>query len=110
MYKRYKGGQQLTRDEMYQCLAQADIATTGQRGYHILVRSAQDRLICFGVPRGKQQTFALLDEWISPPKALARDEALAALAGRYFRSHGPALLADFVWWSGLTIKEHAGRH
>ena len=38
-------------------------------------------------------------------RPLARDEALAALAGRYFASHGPALPHDFAWWSGLTIAD-----
>ena len=100
-----QGGKQLTRAEMSQALEEANIATAGQRGYHILVRSAQDGLICFGAPRGKQQTFTLLDEWIPPTNELTRDEALATLARRYFTSHGPALLTDFVWWSGLPIKE-----
>jgi hypothetical protein len=37
--------------------------------------------------------------------ALERDEALAELAWRYFASHGPATLQDFVWWSGLLVAE-----
>lgn len=36
---------------------------------------------------------------------LDRPEALAELARRYFRSHGPAQLQDFVWWSGLTVSD-----
>jgi hypothetical protein len=36
---------------------------------------------------------------------LARSEALATLARRYFRSRGPALLDDFTWWSGLTAAD-----
>jgi hypothetical protein len=36
---------------------------------------------------------------------LPRDAALAALAGRYFTSHGPATAKDFAWWSGLTLKD-----
>jgi hypothetical protein len=36
---------------------------------------------------------------------MARDEALAELAGRYFRGHGPATLRDFIWWSGLVTAE-----
>jgi hypothetical protein len=100
-----QGGQQLTRDEMQQLLEQANISTAGQRGYHILCRSAQDGLICFGVPNGKQQTFTLLDEWVPPTKSLARDETLAELARRYFMSHGPAALRDLVWWSGLTVTD-----
>ena len=30
------------------------------------------------------------------------DEALAELTRRFFRSHGPATIRDFVWWSGLA--------
>ena len=69
--KALQGGKQLTREEMQQLLEQANIATAGQRGYHLLVRAAQDGLICFGVPRGKQQTFTLLDEWVPPTPGLA---------------------------------------
>jgi hypothetical protein len=100
-----QGGKQLTRDEMQQLLEQANISTSGQRGYHILGRSAQDGLICFGAPRGKQQTFTLLDEWAPPAKQLERDEALAELTRRYFTGHGPATIPDFVWWSGLTVTD-----
>jgi hypothetical protein len=100
-----QGGQQLTRDELYQRLEQANILTTGQRGYHLLVRAAQDALICFGAPRGKEQTFVLLDEWVPRTKPLAREEALAELAKRYFSSHGPATLQDLVRWAGITVTE-----
>lgn len=103
--KALQGGKQLTRDEMLQPLEQANIATVGQRGYHLLRRSAQDGLICFGPRRGKQQTFTLLDEWIPQTKPLARDEALAELARRYFTSHGPATLQDLVRWAGITTAE-----
>jgi hypothetical protein len=103
--KALQGGKQLTRDELQQLLEQANIATTGQRGYHLLVRSAQDGLICFGSRRGKQQTFALLDEWTPPAPILARGEALAELARRYFTSHGPATLSDLVRWAGLTVAD-----
>ncbi|MBI1879200.1 MAG: AlkZ family DNA glycosylase [Chloroflexi bacterium] len=74
-----QGGKQLTRNEMLQLLEKASISTAGQRGYHILGRSAQDGLICFGAPQGKQQTFTLLDEWAPATKSLERDEALAEL-------------------------------
>jgi winged helix DNA-binding protein len=36
---------------------------------------------------------------------LQRDEALAELTRRYFRSHGPATIRDFAWWSGLTTAD-----
>jgi hypothetical protein len=60
-----------------------------------------DGVICSGPREGKQFTYALLDARVAETKGLSRDEALAELAWRYFRSHGPATHADFVWWSGL---------
>jgi hypothetical protein len=30
------------------------------------------------------------------------EEAVATLAKRFFTSHGPATVRDFIWWSGLT--------
>ena len=57
-----QGSRQLTRDEMYRLLERAGISVTGQRGFHILWRLAHDGVICFGAHRGKQATFALLDE------------------------------------------------
>ena len=69
------------------------------------MRSAQDGLICFGSRRGKQHTFALLDDWIPPTQPLARDEALAELTRRYFSGHGPATAQDLMRWAGLTAAE-----
>lgn len=100
-----KGGKQLTRPAMYLALESAKISASGQRGIHILGHLAQEGLICFSGRSGKQQTFALLEEWVPAAKNLERDEALAELAKRYFRSHGPATLHDFVWWSGLKTTE-----
>lgn len=96
-----QGGKQLTRPEMMAVLETAGISTAGQRGYHILWWCAQNGQICPGPMQGKTQTFVLLDEWIAPTKPLTQDEALAKIAQRYFTSHGPATLQDFIWWTGL---------
>ena len=100
-----RGGKQIARNELYALLEQAQIATGGQRGIHILWQLAHNLLICFGARAGKQPTFALLDEWAPDAKSLPRDEALATLAVRYFTGHGPATLQDFIWWSGLAVAD-----
>ncbi len=100
-----RGGKQLTRDAMYQTLEEAGISTAGQRGIHILSRLAQGGLLCFAPRQGKQQTFALLEEWVPPARTLEREEALGELARRYFTSHGPATVHDFTWWAGLTVAD-----
>jgi hypothetical protein len=98
-------GVRLTRKDIYAALEKRGIATDGQRGYHILARAGLSGQICFGEWRGKEETFTLLDEWLPRTEDLPRDQALAELARRYFRSHGPATLHDFVWWSSLTVAE-----
>lgn len=99
------GGKRLTRAAMLRLLEDAGISTAGQRGYHILWYLAQSGIICLGPMDGKQQTFALLDEWAPHARDLPREEALAELTRRFFTSHGPATLADFARWSGLTITD-----
>ena len=100
-----RDGKQLTRPEIYAVLEQGRIATDNQRGLHILGHLAQEGLICFGPRKGKQQSFVLIDEWLPPVTMPYRDEAIASLALTYFKSHGPATMHDFAWWSGLTLTE-----
>ncbi len=100
-----QGGKQLSRGAMYELLESANISTSGQRGIHILWRLAQEGIICFGARAGKQQTFVLLNEWAPEAKPMERAEALAELTKRYFTSHGPATIQDFVWWSGLPTAD-----
>lgn len=96
------GGKQLTRPELYQILEAAGIATSNQRGLHILSQLAHQQLLCFGARQAKQPTFTLLDEWVPDAPSLPLDQALPTLALRYFSGHGPATIQDLIWWSGLT--------
>jgi hypothetical protein len=72
---------------------------------NVLMHAEVDGLICSGVVRGKEHTYALLEERAPATRTIERDEALALLAWRYFRSHGPATLKDFAWWSGLSASD-----
>jgi hypothetical protein len=103
--KALQGGKQLTRPELVSALKQAGIATENLGFLHIIMHAELDGVICSGARRGKQFTYALLDERAPQAKTLERDEALAELSKRYFTSHGPATLQDFVWWSGLTTAD-----
>jgi hypothetical protein len=101
-----RGGKQLTRAEIAEVLRRAGIDVTGsQRLGHILLRPELDGVICSGPRRGKQFTYALLDERVPPAPAKSRDEALLELTTRYFATRGPATVNDFAWWSGLTVAD-----
>lgn len=98
-----RGGKHLTRNEIRPALEKAGIPTATPRMSHILMHAELDALICSGPLKGKQFTYALLDERVPATASLARDESLAKLAFRYFESHGPATVNDFSWWSGLRM-------
>ena len=105
LIKALQGNKQLTRPELGQILQKAGVPMDGLRLAHLMARAELDGIICSGARRGKQFTYALLDERAPQAKTLEHDEALAELTRRYFTSHGPATLQDFVWWSGLTTTE-----
>jgi len=103
--KALQGGKQLTRAEVASALQEAGIATNTHNLLHIMGRAELDGIICSGALRGKQHSYALLDERAPQAKTLMRNEALAELAKRYFTSHGPATLKDYIWWSGLAAAD-----
>jgi len=96
----------LMRSEIADRLREAGIGTGDPLGLgRVLHRAEVDGVICSGGLRGKQQTYALLDELVPRVQTLDREAALSALASRYFASHGPATMKDFVWWSGLPAAD-----
>lgn len=104
--KALQGGKHLTRAELKATLNRAGIAADDIiRLTHIMLRAELDGVVCSGRRKGKQFTYALMDERVAAAEALTRDEALAKLTQRYFTSHGPATLHDFIWWSGLTTSD-----
>jgi hypothetical protein len=106
MERALAGGKQCTRAELAASLEQAGISTSDRlRLSYIMMHAELEGLICSGAMRGKQHTYALLDERVPPTKALERDESLAELTRRYFTSHGPATIKDFTWWSGLSTAD-----
>jgi hypothetical protein len=92
---------ELTRAQLLERLEAAGISTAGQRGYHMLGHAGVHGLIAIGLEAKKVQTFVALEAGT----ALSPDEALARLVERFFLSHGPATLDDFVRWTGLTVGE-----
>lgn len=100
--KMLAGNNPMTRDEIMQELNIKKTSSEDFLSAAIMMKAELDGLVCNGKMKGKQITYALLEEKVSRPKAkLTNEEALAKLAKRYFESHGPATLFDFSWWSGF---------
>ena len=99
------GGNYLTRAELGEELAHAGIGPDGQRLPHLISSAELAGLVVGGPRKGKQMSWALLEERVPKAPELDPDQAIGELARRYFVSHGPAQVRDFVWWSGLTQVE-----
>lgn len=103
--KELEGGKHLIREELNAVLEKVGIDTSNNRASHLLMLAELEGLICSGIMRGNKQTYALLAERVPKKFLLPKEEALAKLAEKYFTSHAPATLQDFIWWSGLKIKD-----
>jgi hypothetical protein len=86
-----------------------------QHGYLLIWHLAQTGTLCLGPTGlgptglgpadGTEQHFVLVDEWVTTSRHLEHDEALGEWAVRYFRSHGPATVKDFTWWTKLKAAD-----
>ena len=104
-----QGGAFLTRVELGQHLARARITLTPMQLGFVAMHAEIEGIICSGPRRAKQFTYALISTRAPHQRQLDGDQALAELARRFLRSHGPATVRDFVWWSGLkTIDARRG--
>jgi hypothetical protein len=104
-----QGGKHLSREELTLELEMANIPTDYNKVSHFLMRAEINELVCSGKTINNKSTFALLSERVPHVKRFSREESASKLALSYFLSHGPAILQDFIWWSGLpiTLSRHA---
>ena len=104
--KALEGGEHRTRDELGDVLEREKIAVQpGAAQEHLARRGARGPDLQ-RTPAWQNHTYALVEER-TPTAAPSpgRDDALAELARRFFVSHGPATIKDYVWWSGLTVAD-----
>lgn len=100
-----EGGRSLTKQAIREELGRFGIDAPGRCLTRFLIRAEADGIVCSGPLQRNSQTYALLDDRVPAGPVLPREEALALLARKYFRSHAPATPEDFAWWSGLPLTE-----
>jgi hypothetical protein len=95
----------LTRRELRGLLAKAGLTLDSMPLAFVMIEAELAAVVCSGPRRDRQFTYALLATRAPNAQLLAGDEALGVLVRRYFASHGPATIRDFVWWSGLSTAD-----
>ncbi|PVZ08852.1 winged helix DNA-binding domain-containing protein [Actinomycetospora cinnamomea] len=94
-----------TRAGLFAVWEEAGLAPAGGRGYHLLAELAQTGVLCFGPIDAGEPVIVDVARWIPTPRVLDRDEALGEWARRYFRSHGPAPVAEFARWTNIPAAD-----
>ncbi len=95
----------LTRQEISNELEQAGLPFDNQFVTLLMSFAEIEGLVCSGRMQGNTHTYMLLDERVSNRNDKSHEESLMLLARKYFKSHSPAMLDDFTWWSGLSKTE-----
>jgi len=102
---RITAGGPVSRADLFKEFEAAGQPTQGQRGIHILGTLCRHGWLVQGPRAGNQQLLVAFDQWIPVSRKLEREEATAEFVLRYFRSHGPATLRDFAWWTKLPLSD-----
>jgi winged helix DNA-binding protein len=100
-----RGGGRCTRAGLQEALTEAGLDLAGQRSYHTVWFLAQTGTLVQGPTANGEQLVVLLDEWITVPRRLSREAALAELGRRYFQARGPASIEDLSHWSKLGKRD-----
>jgi Winged helix DNA-binding domain len=88
-----------TRTELGARLGAVGLPSSGLGLGTIMMWAELECLVASGPLLGKQHTYV---RWPGSGRRPPAEEAAATLAERYFASHGPAGLDDFMAWSSLT--------
>jgi hypothetical protein len=96
----------LTRSQLRDRVAVAGVPTDGQALVHLLMLASLRGVAVRGPMIGREQAYVLVRDWLSePPQPVDRGRALAELARRYLRGHGPATDRDLANWAGLPLRD-----
>lgn len=97
-----QGRRDVTKDDFAQALALQGISMDSHRlSYHIRMAEL-DGVLCSGDLQAMKMTYCLSADKMGSPTSYDREESIHTIARRYFQSHSPASLDDFVWWTGLS--------
>lgn len=91
-----KNHNHLTKTEIEERLRPEGIPLEGNRINYFLQVAEAEGTLCSGKEKEKKHTYALLEERIPCRTDFTKEEALGWLALKYFKSHGPATMKDFI--------------
>jgi hypothetical protein len=71
----------------------------------LLHLAAARGIVCYGDQRNGEPTFVRADAWVPDSEDVPAEDAEDRLLRRYLEAFGPASVADFAAWTGITLRE-----
>jgi hypothetical protein len=71
----------------------------------LLHLAAARGVVCYGEQRNGEPTFVRADAWVPEYEDVSPENAEDRLLRRYLDAFGPATVADFAAWTGITLRE-----
>ncbi|NPD92987.1 winged helix DNA-binding domain-containing protein [Xylanibacter muris] len=99
------GTDSMLKDDLVSSLKEMGFCVDSHTFSIYLRRAEFDGVICSGRLDARQNTYALVEKRIPRFDELSHEESLMMLARKYFRSHSPATMQDFIWWTGLAARD-----
>ena len=95
----------VTKEDFVRALEEKGVRMDDHRlSYHVRMAEMTGTL-CSGELLPMKATYALTADKVGARAKMDRDETLRRFTHKYFQSRQPAMLEDFVWWSGLNISD-----
>lgn len=95
----------LPRAALREHVAAAGVPVERQALVHVLFLATLRGHIVRGPTMGKEHAFVLVADWLGERPAIDRATALAQLARRYLRGHGPASDRDLARWANIPLRD-----
>lgn len=103
----------LTRAELARAWSEGGEAMKSGRTYHFISTLMMEGRLAYGPWDDEvgEQRIVMAAGYLPPDSTLEarfngdRIAAISEWLNRYFRSHGPATVRDFAWWTKLSLKE-----
>lgn len=76
-------------------------------GYLLHISGARG-VTCSGPTAGGESTYVRADRWVKDWKDISVERAEDRLLAKYLGAHGPATVADFATWTGMTVTDSEG--
>lgn len=94
-----------SRAELIEACGRAGVSLDNSQAGHVLRHLTETMTIVFTTPSGRDEHYALAENWLPTANPIERPQALAEIARRFVAARGPVTRNDLANWSNLAMAD-----